>query len=176
MGVTIHFSGRLKHAGELVHVRAIAVKWAAHWQCEAVDFSAPLVELIRVRNGQVVQYTSPVTGVSLRPHPGSETLLLEFDSDLEMQHFCKTQFAPAQVHVEIVEMLRELAPHFVDFAVQDERGYWETGDREHLEHQLALGLELIRRVRANDGALIAPLLEEAISPRDMLKDPRFSQN
>jgi hypothetical protein len=176
MGITIHFSGRLIHADELVHIRAIASKWAAHWHCEVVDLSAPMVELIRVRNGQVVRYTSPVTGVCLRPHPDSEPLLLEFDSDLEMQYFCKTQFAPAQVHVEIVEMLRELAPHFEDFAVQDEGGYWETGDREHLEHQLALGLELIRRIRANDGALIAPLVEDAIRPRGDLKDPRFSQN
>jgi hypothetical protein len=45
-----------------------------------------------------------------------------------------------------------------------------------LEHQLALGLELIRRIRANDGALIAPLVEDAIRPRGDLKDPRFSQN
>lgn len=176
MGVTIYFTGTLRSATDLAVVRSIASKWAAHWQSEVIDASDPGKELIRVRGGEVCIYESPVTGVMVMPHPDAEPLLFEFDEDLYVQHFCKTQFAPAQVHVEIIEMLRELAPVFETFDVKDEGRYWETGDRDHLEKQLALGLALINKIAAHDGALIAPLMEDALGKRDPLKDPRYSRN
>ena len=176
MGVTIHFSGTLRSATDLAAVRSIASKWAAHWQCEVVDISSDKQKLIRVRDGEVCIYESPVTGAMLMPHPDADPLVLEFDRDLYVQHFCKTQFAPAQVHVEIIEMLQELAPLFEHFAVHDEGGYWGSGDRQHLEQQLALGLDLINKIAAHDGALIAPLLEDLLDRPDRLKHPRYSKN
>lgn len=154
-------------------VRAIASSWAARWQCALHHIDSPRTELIRVRNGEVCIYECPVTGVMLSPHPDAEPIRLEFDTDLYMQHFCKTQFAPAQVHVEVIGLLRELAPLMEDFSVEDEGGYWETGDLQHLEEQLARGLALIRMVAAHGGALVAPHIADATGDVDPLKRPRW---
>lgn len=176
MGVTIHFSGKLRSRGDLAEIGSIATKWAATWKCEVIDVDEPMKELIRVRNGEVCIYESPVTGMLLCPHPKAEPLFFEFDSDGYMAHFCKTQFAPVQVHVEIIGLLREMAPHLEDFSVLDEGGYWDSGDRRQLEEKLALLQRLIDAVGNNDGALIAPLVKEALEEKDRPSKPGYSLN
>lgn len=57
---------------------------------------------------------------------------LEFDHDLYVQEFVKTQFAPPEVHPRIVTLLRSIAPEFERLQVEDEGKYWETGDRDVL--------------------------------------------
>jgi hypothetical protein len=60
---------------------------------------------------------------------------LEFDSDPYVQEFTKTQFAGAQVHMKILELLKSLKPLFRDLNVEDEGEYWETGNLQRLaEH------------------------------------------
>jgi hypothetical protein len=53
---------------------------------------------------------------------------LTFNVQHEVEGFTKTQFAPFEVHVEIIELLRLLAPMLEDFEVVDEAGLWESGD------------------------------------------------
>lgn len=176
MGITIHFSGKLNTMGELPVIRSITARWAARWKCEVIDIDEPLKELIRVRNGEVCIYESPVTGLLLCPHPKAEPLFFEFDSDGYMAHACKTQFAPVQMHVEIIGLLRELAPHLDEFSVLDEGGFWESGDRQQLEDKFALGQRLIDAVSNNDAALIAPILKEALEGKDRPARPGYSLN
>ena len=176
MGVTIHFSGKLRSLEGMAAIRSIASKWAKWWKCKVIDLEDPWKELICVRNGEVCIYESPVTGIALRPHPDAESLLLEFDSELYMQHFCKTQFAPVQTHVEVIGFLREIEPHLEQFTVMDEAGYWENANRDQLERQIAFGLQLIQRV-ADDPRLIAPFLKEEDGGKvDRLQHPRYSLN
>ena len=60
---------------------------------------------------------------------------LEFDSDLYVQEFTKTQFAGVQVHMKVLELLKALRPLFRDLSVEDEGEYWETGNLQGLaEH------------------------------------------
>lgn len=176
MGITIHYSGKLRSTDEMPAIRAIASKWAKRWKCEVHDIDDPWKKLFRVRSGKADFYESPVTGTRLHPHPKSETLVFELDSDLYMQHFCKTQFAPVQVHIDIVEMLREMETHFEQFSVNDESGYWETGDRGKLEQNITFISNVIDKVSNNDAALLAPYLHVQVDPKDPLKDPVTSLN
>lgn len=176
MGITIHYAGKLRSREGLAALHAIASQWGARWRCEVVDIDDPAGELIRVHNGQVYRYRGPVAGLAVLPHADAEPFLLQFDADLYMQQSCKTQFAPPQVHVEIIGMLREMAPCFEALTVHDEGGYWETGDRAHLEDRLAECRALIDKIAAHDGALIAPLVEDALSGKDRLRGPRYSPN
>ena len=74
---------------------------------------------------------------------------LEFDSDLYVQEFTKTQFAGPQVHLKVLELLKALRPFFRDLRVEDEGEYWETGNLqgliEHLNRaQKAIEAELAK--------------------------------
>ena len=45
----------------------------------------------------------------------------------------KTQFAPAEVHIAVVNLLRFLKKRYIpNLEVHDEGGYWETSDKEKL--------------------------------------------
>lgn len=51
-------------------------------------------------------------GVEVLPHPDCDPVRLEFDEDLHIQEFTKTRFAGAATHVEVIELLRRIAPFF----------------------------------------------------------------
>lgn len=176
MGITIHFSGKLRSIDEMGAIRSIADKWAKRWKCEVFTIDDPWKELIRVRNGEVCMYESPVIGILLHPHPDSESLVFEFDSDLYMEFFCKTQFAPVQTHVDICDMLKEIEPHFEQFSVNDEGGYWETGDLGQLASKIRVISNVIKKVSNNDAALLAPYLNKEVDPKAPLTYKGHSLN
>ena len=70
------------------------------------------------------------------PHERCEPVRLEFDGDLYIQEFTKTQFAGPDVHIEVVTLLRQLAPHFTALIVEDEGEYWERDDRQVLARHI----------------------------------------
>ena len=147
MGVTIHFDGLtedLSSQGEIL--RAIeAFAHAQGWPMKIID--SPFVKLKRVIAEENVDYEGPVSGVELQPHANTEPLRFEFDSSYFLQDYCKTQFAPLGVHVQIVELLRSIQPLFQKLDVYDEGEFFETGDstvlQKHVEACFAKMDELL---------------------------------
>jgi hypothetical protein len=72
---------------------------------------------------------------------------LEFDEILFAQGYTKTQFAPADTHVKVVELLRSLQAFFIDLKVYDEGEYWETGDLSRLKFHLGFIDDAIAAMR-----------------------------
>jgi len=60
----------------------------------------------------------------------------EFDLDLYVQEFTKTQFAGVQTHVKVLELLKALNPFFRYLKVVDEGEYWETGNLQGLTESM----------------------------------------
>ena len=88
-------------------------------------------------------------GLIITPHPESEGLVLMFDPQtgrsmmlmdvaggrsLSYDLFIKTQFAPVETHVAVCEVLHRLQREFgqKNLHVNDESGYFDTGDLEAL--------------------------------------------
>jgi hypothetical protein len=88
-------------------------------------------------------------GVIIEPHPESEGLVLMFDPQtgrlmmlmdvagghsLSYDLFIKTQFALVETHVAVCEVLHRLQSEFgqKNLHVNDESGYFDTGDLEAL--------------------------------------------
>jgi hypothetical protein len=71
-------------------------------------------------------YSGPVKGIVLYPGEYCEPVRLEFDRDLYVQEYTKTQFAGLETHFKVVELLTGLMPFFRNLRVQDEGEYWET--------------------------------------------------
>jgi hypothetical protein len=136
MGVTIHFEGTLRDEAALDQVVGIAKTLAEResWRWEIV--SKEVATLLRSDDEEDIEYTGPVRGIVLYPHENSEPLCLEFDRDLFMQDYIKTQFAPVEIHVKVIGLLREVSPHFSDLEVDDEAEYWETDNLDALRSHL----------------------------------------
>jgi hypothetical protein len=128
MGVTIHFEGKLKDDRALAGALTLAKKFSEEhsWSLQPID--EPQVTLRRVRNEENWDYVGPVKGLEIQPKENSEPFRLEFDSDLYVQEYTKTQFAPLEIHVQLVELLHLLQPFFEELRIEDEGEYFESGD------------------------------------------------
>lgn len=149
MGITIHFKGQLKSPDtydellELAQTTASAKAWSVE------PIASDHVTLLRVTDDeQDWNYEGPVKGAVLHVHPDAEPLRLEFDQDLYIQEYVKTQFAGPAAHIAIIDLLRQIEPLFLDFRVDDEGEYWETEDESVLEEHIVNCRDLIEDLRA----------------------------
>src|SRR5882762_10416633 len=130
MGVTIHFEGKLKRPEAYQAVLATARRFAEsqNWSWEPIE--EKVTTLKRIREEKDWDYVGPVKGVVLYPHENSEPVRLEFDSELYIQEYTKTQFAPIEVHLLLVELLKKIEPYFEQLIVFDwnSRGFRQGGD------------------------------------------------
>jgi hypothetical protein len=143
MGVTIHFEGTLKSAADLdlLIEKARAHAESRGWPFHAIGEARP--HRARGKKGEAV---SPKRGIELQPHDRCDPLRLEFDGDLHVNDFIKTQFAGVRTHVEVVELLRALEPHFSILEVIDEADYWTERDEELLRQNLSVCDEAVARL------------------------------
>ena len=137
MGLTIHYSGKLRNPADIPVLIAEAsdIGKSMHWDVELL----PHVDDI------------PLEGVLIAPQ-GSEPLWLTFHEkgfmchpllfvhvrevegkdipeDAEQWLFTKTQYAGVETHMAMIKFLRYLSEkYFERFELHDESEYWETND------------------------------------------------
>lgn len=70
----------------------------------------------------------PTRRIILYLHKDCDPVRLEFDRDLYVQEFVKTQFAGVPAHLELIGILRDIQQFFEDLQVEDEGEFWETQD------------------------------------------------
>jgi hypothetical protein len=93
------------------------------------------VTLHRVRDEKDWDYIGPTKGIVVYLHVNCEPVRLEFDRDLYIQEFTKTQFAGVHVHVQALKLFKAVQPLFLHLSVEDEAEYWETRNTQTLtEH------------------------------------------
>ena len=78
-----------------------------------------------------------------------------------MQDFCKTQFAGLETHRDVVELLRELAPHFEVFDAFDDGEFWETNDVQVLNQHLKTIDGLLADMKRKDPGGLGPIRLES---------------
>lgn len=156
-GVTIHYEGKAENpaavdgALRMVTSRARALGWRIE------EASADSASLTRVIDEKEVPYRGPVRGVVLRPASNCEPLYLQFDSSLFMQDFVKTQYAGADVHIKVVELLRQLKAFLIKLKVEDEGEYWETSDKKKLDGHISTVNALIIEMKGKTPGLKGPV-------------------
>lgn len=159
MGITIHYGGRLRSEADYLKVTGLGRAFAQRNSVVVLELDVDRKELIRVKDGKVQTYVSSVRGIRFCIHPHCEPVTLQFDSDNYLQESTKTQYAGVATHLEILAFLREIEPHFDDFEVIDEGGFWETGDLQLLEENFARMTAIIGRMRdllSEEGLLDEP--------------------
>ena len=138
MGVTIHFEGRLRDHAAMADLVQFARRFASERGWGTDEINEANVKLSRVdENERDCDYLGPVSGLKLIPGNDCEPIKLEFDNELYVQGWTKTQFAGAERHVIVCDFLHAIEPYFETFKVNDEAEYWDTGDIEVLKKYLA---------------------------------------
>ncbi len=140
MGITIHYSGRALNWDALTQLLDVASMFAAQrgWQFALYDDPLGVMEDRDKDDPGYIEHDGPFRGIVIRPHRKCEPVRLDFSVSNELSASTKTQFAPFEVHVEVVELLRRIEPFMERFSVEDESGLWEDGDeaaaRARFEH------------------------------------------
>ena len=160
MGVTIHFEGKLKSEDSYQQLIEMSVDFATKNKMTFEQFALSQKRLERVANEEEWNYDGPVKGIKILPSENCEPLWLEFDENLIIQDFCKTQFARGMVHIQIVTLLDLVSNCFDNLSVIDEGEYWETRNAERLQELLDESFKLIENAKDKDETLSGPFRME----------------
>ena len=148
MGVTVHFEGRLKSV-QALRSPLNRVEEIGRAECLLTErFENPQAKLGRVRDEKPWDYTGPTNGIVLWLHDDCEPLRLEFDRELYVQEWVKTQFAGVAVHILLIKILREIEEFFQTLAVNDEGEYWQSENETVLGQRIRRCSELIAEYAA----------------------------
>ena len=141
-GVTIHFEASAKSADDVPQVLKMAAAYAKErgWKLEQTPAA----------DGKTV-------GIVLHPHIMSEPVWLQFGDDLVLRDSVKTQFAGADVHIEIVRLFDALKPILKSLVIVDEGEYWEKRDRALLENRLNQVRESLKQLKREEPAMYGPI-------------------
>jgi len=161
MGMTIHYRGRLddtKLVSKLCNEVCDIAKTMG-WESQTLDDDWTKLPDASLGEGGTIHGHLGLKGVSISPHPESESLALFFDRDGRLRSPMtmllildgsleseiawipiKTQFAGPDTHVWVIGFLKYLKKRYIsNLEVSDESQYWDTGDRQELER----GMDLI---------------------------------
>lgn len=143
MGVTIHYKGKLD---TIENIESF---------CEEME---DIAKSMGWKHTIIDKFDSsdkvPVKGIIIKPHKKSESLqlvtdkqgnlrnafALEFASDdttLTYFNFIKTQFAPVEIHIAVIKLLKYIQQKYIsNLDVYDEGDYWQTGDENILKKKI----------------------------------------
>jgi len=163
MGVTIHYRGKIKKK-EDADVLAEEIAdfaetlgwnfkiWREDWSLPNTASLEGSLDEIRL-SGQI-----PLRGITLYPHKSSEPLSLTFNPDgylvdgwgmallagqkISIEQLwlsTKTQFAPIEIHITIIKLLRYLKKKYIpELAVHDDGGYWIDENANELKQRIGV--------------------------------------
>jgi hypothetical protein len=137
MGVTIHYEGQLTSEAAYQDLVGLvsSIAEAKGWLTELI--ASGEATLLRVRDEKDWDYTGPVKGIVVYLHEDCDPVRLEFDSDLYLQEFTKTQFAGIQIHLAVLKLLKAIQPFFHNLKVEDEGDWWGTENTQILTEHFA---------------------------------------
>jgi hypothetical protein len=136
LGVTIHYQGklipeRLPSFQSLVVNKCKSLKWGLNLSPQTCRSPGLLASFFKFKADRPL--------FVIDPHPDCEPLIFDFDYDWRMSGWVKTSFAPIEIHVEIVELLRNAESCFINFRLDDEGEYAQTNDLGVLEgHRMSI--------------------------------------
>ncbi|KQS89793.1 hypothetical protein [Chryseobacterium sp. Leaf394] len=133
MGITIHFEGKVKNDENYNLLVRKVIEYSEFQGWNFFEFQNELKKLERVKNEEDWDYIGTTKGVQVQPHKNSEPLIFEFDKDLYIQEYCKTQFSDIETHIKITELLNVITDYFSNLEIFDESEYWETGNERLLQ-------------------------------------------
>ena len=165
MGITIHYKGKL-NSSDLIEPFCNEIEDIAKdmdWKYSILENDLYKPNSSRIDNGNIIGHI-PLKGISLSIHKDAESLSFYFDKDgnlrnlfsmtflsedelSESSDFVKTQFAPIQIHITIIKLLKYIKSKYINnLEVIDEGDYWISQDEELLKKKFDFLNEKINEV------------------------------
>ncbi len=165
----IHYEGFAASPDAIVKILATVVAFAEKKQWKVKDASSAYSRLQRVIDEKSQDYEGKITGLVIHVSDNCEPLHFQFGDDLFMQDYVKTQFAGADIHIQIVQLLNYLRPHFKNIDVVDEGEYWDLHDKTVLEGHIAKIDSVIEDIKKNNPKAQGPLRMESGRIADVIQ-------
>lgn len=156
-GVTIYYEGKAVSSNAVSKILKIASQTAKENMWRTENLNSEKGRLVRVINEKNNDYEGRITGIKILISKTCEPIFIQFGDDLFMQDFVKTQFAGADVHIQIIQMLELMRPHFEKFQVSDEGEYWDTHDRSKLVNHLETVNSMMRDIKKKNPKAKGPV-------------------
>ncbi|MDQ3001922.1 MAG: hypothetical protein M3Y08_11765 [Fibrobacterota bacterium] len=169
MGITIHYRGRVhpktpvKQFYILTQLICNEKKWTTTGMAET-DGPAILVHL-----DEEIPYNGKLTTFSVKTHENCEPLLFQITHEGYFRNWCKTQFAPIEIHKGIVDLFEQVKIKLVELVIEDDGGFWETRDSEVLEERILNCYLAIQKAKEEDPEYYGPIKGEDGRIVDLLK-------
>ncbi|MBC7412535.1 MAG: hypothetical protein H7331_08805 [Bacteroidia bacterium] len=160
MGVTVHFEGTLKSTTDFNEVINKATVFATDNNFEFEIFEFENKKLYRVKDDADWDYEGATKGIKIKIDSAAEPLILEFDSNLHLQEYCKTQYASIKVHMKLIAFLRTIKLHFVMLEVLDEGEYWELNDVPTLQKNITDAFKVVEKAKKENPNLNGPYVTD----------------
>src|SRR5437763_3981891 len=109
MGTTIPYSGRAKNWDAISSILNTAQLFAAQrgWMFAIFDDPLGITDDHNEGDPALLDVGGPFRGIVLRPHRSCEPVRLRFTAQCELlPASTKTQFAPFEIHADVIALLR----------------------------------------------------------------------
>lgn len=139
MGLTIHYSGKLRNPASISSLitEAVDISESMQWPYEIIHRLPDVpVEgvLIAPEGSEPLWLTFHVEGFMCNPVLYSYVKEVEgkgIPAEAEQWLFTKTQYAGVEAHMALIRLLRYLSQQYFErFELHDESQYWETNDED----------------------------------------------
>jgi hypothetical protein len=160
MGITIHYRGQLK-SPKLIEQVCLKLKEIAklmEWEYTLLDedFNKPKTAKLKHRDdGLSITGHLPLKGIQLKIHKECDPFSILFNKNGVLQDIVqmttdnsendeetsyihvKTQYAPLEMHIAIIQLLKYLNEYYFDsLEVIDEGEYWKTENEDLLKQKM----------------------------------------
>jgi hypothetical protein len=169
MGITIHYRGRLgpKVRPKELYILASLICKEKGWEITglAETDGAALLQ----HPEEEIPYNGKLATFAIHPHENCEPLTFQITADGYFKNWCKTQFAPLEVHMGIVDLFNQVRIKFGELVIQDEGGYWETRDAKALEDRIVDCYLEMQKTKDGDPEYYGPVKSEDGRITDLVK-------
>jgi hypothetical protein len=131
-----------------------------------VVISPPGCETLQLtfgRTGRMIEYSNAPFGAGTPGRYGS----------IQEHLFTKTQFSSPEVHMQVCELLRIVAPYMVELVVADEGDYWGAWDEQALRAAWARYAAIMAAL--SDPVTMQQVLKEAGIEMDVTQPPEIGK-
>ncbi len=137
MGLTIHYSGKLRNPSLIPSLIAevVDISKSMHWRHEIIEPATDIPVrgvLVSPEGSEPLWFTFHEEGFMCNPILYSYVKEVEgvgIPENAEQWLFTKTQYAGAETHMAMIRLLRYISQQYFErFELHDESNYWETND------------------------------------------------
>jgi len=157
MGITIHYRGRVNPKLRVKEFYIYAGLICKEKQWSVTDLIETEGDTVLNDAEEDIPYSGKLNTFTIGMHEHCEPMLFQITSEGYFKNWCKTQFAPLEFHMGIVDFFSQVKIKLSELVIQDEGGFWESRDAEALEERVIKCFLEIQKSKEEDPSYYGPV-------------------